>query len=319
MTQLVSKTDSQGYITKNRYPISINGIPIITVIIHLVLLIPESLISVKIFMIRVSYIKNFYYNTNQNIDKEELLCIKNINLYIFLSLITLLTITLGGQTISFASDSNEQTSNTVVKSTYNLSNVDSNTLNKMNEIASQDPNVKETVNNGQITIEQLLPSSDDQSTLPISAYTRFNSQKNYKFESQNLKTINFSTFINKMDQDNNIKMKNGSKISMKRYKGQTTYGQHVKTNTHVHCNRFNGSHSDHKYWGEKDPRAWSDFYHSDCDWHAINYNCSSSKSKMTKCHGLNEYGNGVKDCSSWKSQKRRHHNWSKQAWYRNAY
>lgn len=67
---------------------------------------------------------------------------------------------------------------------------------------------------------------------------------------------------------------------------------------------------------KKHPRAYVDFYKSDCWYHAKAYKCSSL-GKMTKCDGLNSiYRKGVKDCSSWKG-KPKHKNWPKTAWYRN--
>ncbi|MEJ7286403.1 hypothetical protein WL294_12630, partial [Staphylococcus epidermidis] len=80
------------------------------------------------------------------------------------------------------------------------------------------------------------------------------------------------------------------------------------------CNRFNGTKSDHRYWSKKHPKAYADFYKSDCWYHAKAYKCSSI-GKMTKCDGLNVKKKGVKDCSSWKV-KPNHKNWPKTAWYR---
>ena len=63
-------------------------------------------------------------------------------------------------------------------------------------------------------------------------------------------------------------------------------GKRVKKGTYVHCNRFNGTKSDRKYWSKVHPRAYVDFYKSDCWYHAKAYKCSSI-GKMTKCDGLN--------------------------------
>ena len=97
------------------------------------------------------------------------------------------------------------------------------------------------------------------------------------------------------------------------YSGQYD-GEKVKTGAHVHCNRFNGTKSDHRYWKKSNPKAWIDFYHSDCDYHAGKYGCADF-GNMSKCDGLDKRGKGVKDCSSW-SGNPKHKNWPKTCWYR---
>lgn len=98
------------------------------------------------------------------------------------------------------------------------------------------------------------------------------------------------------------------------YAGQRN-GQHVSVGTHVHCNRFNGVNSDHRYWKHSDARSWVDFYKSDCYYHALAYNCSML-GKNVKCDGLNIHHKGVHNCSSWKGGQA-HKNWPKTCWYRN--
>ena len=136
--------------------------------------------------------------------------------------------------------------------------------------------------------------------------------------SNNVRTIDFNSAIEKMDGNNGTEsIPNGSIISIFgvwAYRGQTN-GQKVSVGTHVHCNRFNGIHSDHRYWSHKDPHSWIDFYHSDCDWHAFKYHCSMW-GKNVKCDGLNTKHHGVHNCSSWKGGKS-HKNWPKTCWYRN--
>ena len=107
--------------------------------------------------------------------------------------------------------------------------------------------------------------------------------------------------------------RNGS-ILLRSYPGQKYSGQSVKVGTHVHCNRFNGSYSDHKWWKEADPRAWKDFWGSDCDSQGGIYGCIQNRNK--KCDGLNVRGHGVHNCSAWKGGEK-HHNWPKTCWYRN--
>jgi hypothetical protein len=124
-----------------------------------------------------------------------------------------------------------------------------------------------------------------------------------------------STDKSNMDATNSSIQSNSLTVVSLAYKGQTYSGQPVKKGTHVHCNRFNGPNSDHKCWNKINPKAWVDFWESDCDYHATKYGCSDFGS-MSKCDGLNVKGKGVKDCSSW-SGGAAHHNWPKTAWYRN--
>lgn len=95
------------------------------------------------------------------------------------------------------------------------------------------------------------------------------------------------------------------------YPGQTYDGQPVYTGDHVHCNRFNGVYSDHKYWSWSSwAKAISDFYQSDCDYNLMFYGCPTPPAADTLCDGLNSQGKGVHDCSDYR-------NWPATAWWRN--
>ena len=95
------------------------------------------------------------------------------------------------------------------------------------------------------------------------------------------------------------------------YKGQDD-GQYVPAGTHVHCNRFNGTFSDHTYWSESahPAKAAADFIGSDCDSAASYYGCSSMSNGMVACDGLNVWGHGIHDCSQY-------FGWPVTAWYEN--
>ncbi|WP_326026615.1 hypothetical protein [Staphylococcus pasteuri] len=153
-------------------------------------------------------------------------------------------------------------------------------------------------------VEDVLPNPDNK---------KVNETAN-RSAKMDTKVINFSDFIGSMVGKDDGKIKDGTSFYSASYKGQKD-GQKVKKGTHVHCNRFNGTKSDHRYWSKKHPKAYVDFYKSDCWYHAKAYKCSSI-GKMTKCDGLNVKKKGVKDCSSWKG-KPKHKNWPKTAWYRN--
>ena len=69
------------------------------------------------------------------------------------------------------------------------------------------------------------------------------------------KVINFSDFVGSMDGKDDGKIKDGTSFYSASYKGQKD-GQKVKKGTHVHCNRFNGTKSDHRCWSKKHPKAY---------------------------------------------------------------
>ncbi|MGW7813010.1 hypothetical protein [Staphylococcus xylosus] len=185
---------------------------------------------------------------------------------------------------------------------YDKNQVDEETMNNFKEISKIDPHVFIKQEQGNVIVEDYVPNPDKKSETLKSD------------DNSNTKVINFSDFVGNMDDNNENHMKDGTTLESMSYKGQED-GQKVKKGTHTHCNRFNGTKSDHRYWSKKHPRAFTDFYKSDCDYHAMAYGCSSIGS-MTKCDGLNIRKKGIKDCSSWKGTPK-HKNWSKTVWYRN--
>lgn len=193
---------------------------------------------------------------------------------------------------------------------FSISQTDQQTLDTIQEIDDEDPNVTTSRNGDTLRIDTILPND---SSNPLESQEKVNPKT-----INNMKTINFDDFVQNMDNMNDeSNMKNGApmdNLTRKTYTGQKD-GQKVAVGTHVHCNRFNGTKSDHKYWSKKHAKAYTDFYKSDCYYHASAYGCSSIGS-MTKCDGLNVKGKGVKDCSSYSGGKA-HKNWSKTAWYRN--
>ncbi|MGJ5713146.1 hypothetical protein ACSBRB_08085 [Staphylococcus auricularis] len=204
----------------------------------------------------------------------------------------------GFQLNSAYASENESTppQNIKLVGTYSKSQVDSNTMTQLKSIEKEDSEFHVIQNGNTVVIEDILPNPKGQ-----------NSNGNRE---NNTEVVNFSEFIGNMDGE--VTSQNSD--SNRAYKGQKD-GQKVKKGTHVHCNRFNGTKSDHRYWSKKHPKAYVDFYKSDCWYHAKAYKCSSL-GKMTKCDGLNVKKKGVKDCSSWKG-KPKHKNWPKTAWYRN--
>ncbi|MDS3899237.1 hypothetical protein RJB33_12165 [Staphylococcus hominis] len=188
--------------------------------------------------------------------------------------------------------------------TYNADQVDSQTMQQFKNIEKEDNNFHVIRKNNQIIVEDVLPNPDNK---------KVNETANRSAKTDT-KVINFSDFVGSMDGKDDGKIKDGTSFYSASYKGQKD-GQKVKKGTHVHCNRFNGTKSDHRYWSKKHPKAYVDFYKSDCWYHAKAYKYSSI-GKMTKCDGLNVKKKGVKDCSSWKG-KPKHKNWPKTAWYRN--
>lgn len=199
-------------------------------------------------------------------------------------------------------EENTAPQNVKLVGTYDVSQVDSKTMKKFKDIEKEDSNFHVIKKDNKVTIEDTLPNPDKK-----------NNTANRSNESRT-KVINFSDFVGSMDGKDDGKIPEGTSLYSKSYKGQKD-GQKVKKGTHVHCNRFNGTKSDHRYWSKKHPKAYTDFYKSDCWYHAKAYKCSSI-GKMTKCDGLNVKKKGVKDCSSWKG-KPNHKNWPKTAWYRN--
>lgn len=102
-----------------------------------------------------------------------------------------------------------------------------------------------------------------------------------KTHAQIVNVISYSKMIGYMDSmNNNISLKNQSssnsilnkvfnifsttaEASSIRYNGQSS-GQYVYSGTHVHCNRFNGIHSNHRYYSRLSGQGWVNYYKSDC-------------------------------------------------------
>lgn len=139
--------------------------------------------------------------------------------------------------------------------------------------------------------------------------------------------ISYSKMIETMDSmnginNNDISQKNPSIISLfsslvtdfmghtvlasNHYAGQIN-GQLVKTGTHVHCNRFNGSISNHRYYSRLRAQGWVNYYKSDCYRKHDAYDCPFTKPDK-KCDGLSK--TKPHDCSS-------KGHWSVKAWFRN--
>jgi hypothetical protein len=190
--------------------------------------------------------------------------------------------------------------------TYKASDVSTDTLSLIKKIASADNTVTMEIKDGNLIIRRIYLGN---STIKDVFSPTF-----IPFLNQNIKIINFNSALEKMDRDNGETNISEGDILTRSYKGQTRNGEHVSVGTHVHCNRFNGNNSDHRYWTHSDARSWSDFYYSDCDRHLMEYGCVMSGN--SKCDGLNRKGNGVHDCSSWNGGPY-HKNWPKTCWYRN--
>lgn len=196
---------------------------------------------------------------------------------------------------------NMSSKNVILKATYDLKSVSADTVNSLYQISKNDSNIKVEKDNGKLIVEDYLNDQE---------------------KSMNAKVVDFKSFIGSMDKKNSESYLMDDALfvlSYRSYSGKSYYGQHsgnyVHKGTHVHCNRFNGPYSDHRYWSKKHPEAWLDFIGSDCDWHALKYGCESI-GRMSKCDGLNNKGHGVKDCSSFKGGFM-HYNWPKTVWYRN--
>lgn len=249
-------------------------------------------------------------------------------------LTVVLTLLLGNIHINraYADDSTSSADNSSriqVVAKYSMSNVDPQTLSKIESIANSDSNVSVSTSHGVLEVDELSPIDDDATVNgPAKASSLSVTASSLSATPSTVKTVNFNDYVGHMDQENGISnASNGTPVSSdgnleisligKSYNGQTYSGEHVSTGTHVHCNRFNGSNSDHTYWGKFNPRVWIDFYHSDCDYHGPAYKCYTMPfGSSGQCDGLNGKGHGVKDCSSW-SGGPKHKNWRKTAWYRN--
>lgn len=236
--------------------------------------------------------------------------------YIILFLISCVVInTLGTERV------NAETENKPVEvvASYSKNVVPKAVLEELREIATQDNTVNLVEKGDTITIDRLYSGAEieNDGTTRITPFTASFVQLPAQ---ERPKVINFQSWIEKMDVRNNqTNLKSGTMFiavpsTGGGYSGQSN-GEKVKKGTHVHCNRFNGTKSDHRYWKKSNPKSWIDFYHSDCDYHAAKYGCTDMGS-MSKCDGLDKRGKGVKDCSSW-SGGPKHTKWPKTCWYRN--
>ncbi|KAA8780408.1 MULTISPECIES: hypothetical protein [Lactobacillus] len=229
---------------------------------------------------------------------------------LFLLAFVIFLFTLKGFTTTVLADE-DTTVETVA--TYNYNKVPADTLATIKDIVANDNTISMKVKDGYLILTKVYSNSPELENNPLES-----SFVQLPGHSANVKVVNFNLALAKMDAGNALEnIPNGSPLfiyGQEAYAGQRN-GQHVSVGTHVHCNRFNGKHSDHKYWKHSDPRSWVDFIGSDCDYHAPKYNCNMY-GRNVKCDGLNTKGHGVHNCSSWKGG-RAHKNWPKTCWYRN--
>ncbi|WP_053594312.1 hypothetical protein [Lysinibacillus sp. FJAT-14222] len=129
--------------------------------------------------------------------------------------------------------------------------------------------------------------------------------KNDKNKSQSIdlvKTINFKDFAKSMD---------GEMTSTENGKSsRSEVGQKHSPGDRVHCNRFNGSVSNHRYYNHWDPRAWKNFVGSDCDYAFLSYDCQNDYTSNTNCRGLQSAYN-YKNCSWALYHSNRYHYYGK--------
>lgn len=135
--------------------------------------------------------------------------------------------------------------------------------------------------------------------------------------------VSYSTMIKNMDSMNNMDTKATNQqsnllskldsmlilqvhASTTRYSGQKN-GQKVKKGTHVHCNRFNGIHSNHRYYSRLKAQGWVNYYKSDCWYKHKAYKCPFTRADK-KCDGLLKHK--AHNCST-------KGHWSVTCWYRN--
>ena len=126
-----------------------------------------------------------------------------------------------------------------------------------------DKTISMKVKNGYLILTKVYSSSPELENNPLEA-----SFVQLPDHSVNVKVANFNLALARMDAGNGLEnIPSGSPLfiyGQEAYAGQRN-GQHVSVGTHVHCNRFNGRHSDHRYWKHSDARVWIDFIGRDCD------------------------------------------------------
>ncbi len=168
-----------------------------------------------------------------------------------------------------------------IVATYNYDKVPDDALATIKDIVANDNTISMKVKNGYLILTKVYSSSPELENNPLEA-----SFVQLPDNSVNVKVANFNLALARMDAGNGLEnIPSGSPLfiyGQEAYAGQRN-GQNVSVGTHVHCNRFNGRHSDHRYWK-----------HSDA---------------------LNTRGHGVHNCSSWRGG-RAHKNWPKTCWDR---
>lgn len=224
-----------------------------------------------------------------------------------------------------------------VHATYALLNTSPEKLKSIQQIAASDPNVQVTVRNGIIDVDFYMPVSDkaeltiNGDKVPIkNGIFSLNFEKNvdkinYMVKDINtdmamgnqtidnshktvriLNIIDFNALMDAMDSMNEM---SSDLLRVAKYPGQKYNGEYVSAGTPVHCNRFNGPHSNHRYYSRKsgDIQEATNWYKSDCfdKWHA--YGCPLNKAD-NKCQGLLKHG--AHNCS-------RMGGWPIRCWYRN--
>ncbi|KRK69362.1 hypothetical protein [Lentilactobacillus buchneri] len=191
--------------------------------------------------------------------------------------------------------------------------MDNDTLSNIQSLPLEYPNISVRLLNNQLRVEMTMPQNDSEQGTPdlLSSNKDLSSSTSVASSSPNVRVLDYSDVIQNMDEANgDSNTPNGTLLGA--YPGQNV-GDHVSTGTHVHCNRFNGPKSDHRYWSHSSAKGLADFAGSDCYWHLAEYGCYEYS--MGRCDGLNHKNKGVHDCSSW-SGGLFHSNWPKTAWYR---
>ncbi len=200
---------------------------------------------------------------------------------------------------------------TDVHTQFKIKDTASDTLKALKEIAAEDPDVTVLISKDTIEVNTYMPVSNDVelkingkkvnivngqfqvtlSFLPKKSILRYqvkdintpaNKGKASVDNDGNAKIVNlvdFDEILTSMDE-----MNDDSTDSLLR--STPKEGRIVKAGTPVHCNRFNGPHSNHRYYGRTtNGQAYVNWYKSDCfdKWHA--YGCPLTHADY-KCNGL---------------------------------
>ncbi|WP_124974336.1 hypothetical protein [Ligilactobacillus salitolerans] len=219
---------------------------------------------------------------------------------------------------------------------FSMADTSAETVESIKQIAAEDKNVHVTFDNGIIDINEYTePSADvslkvnNKSVIVKNGqfkvnHVTANNKTNFvvqdvgttaengqsKITSENtlqiVNKIDYGTMINLMDNMNDTS--NDSLLrSSGTYPGQKTSGQKVAKGTHVHCNRFNGTKSNHRYYSRLSGQGWVNYYKSDCWYKHKAYKCPFTKAD-TRCNGLLK--KGAHSCSI-------KGGWPVTCWYRN--